>query len=124
MAYVTYNEDSLAAYLNSSLFEYSEDYGIKENVNSIDINLGTSRWNVSNIKCNITDIYFTKEIKIIEDQPDLSMEIDNKNHRLGVQIQIEDPTIIYGVHIYTKKCYAYKTIDLNFSPFLIFFLFP
>ncbi len=49
---------------------------------------------------NFTDIIYDTEIKIIEDNPDSSLSVDKTIHCLGVQINISEPTILYGVDIY------------------------
>lgn len=98
-----FDEGTLNVSKKFPVLEIAENNGIKENVSSIDVNLDSSRWNVSNIECNITDLYFEREIKTIEDQPDSSEDLEKETHRLGVQIQIEDPMVIYGVYIYGKN---------------------
>ncbi|MFX1395293.1 MAG: hypothetical protein ACFFAH_17275, partial [Promethearchaeota archaeon] len=101
-AQIQYDDESLTAHLNCSIFEYSEDLGIKKNVSSIDINLETSRWKITDIELNITDISFKKEIKTVIDVPfpPNSFSIEKTFPLLGVQFHIEDPTILYGVDIY------------------------
>jgi len=100
-----FSEGSLTVDQNFLLIETSENTTTLNNINSVDINLGTSRWNVTNIKINVTDMYFKNETKVIEDKiVSTAFEtISRYLHCIGVQIEILVPTIIYGVYIYGQN---------------------
>ncbi len=102
------NGDSLTIPINFSMLEFGEKNGTNENVGSIDIEIPSSPLNLTNIQLNFTDINLGREIKTIEDQPYDYGEIFKKNPAskrlgLGVQINLTEATIIYGVYIYGYK---------------------
>ncbi|MFX0069483.1 MAG: hypothetical protein ACFFAO_00115 [Candidatus Hermodarchaeota archaeon] len=86
---------------NFTINEFSENNGTIVNETSIDIDLGSSRWNVTGIELNFTDIKQEHEIKTIEDTVDGDKYlIKNDNKAFGVQLNITEKTILYGVYIY------------------------
>jgi predicted Holliday junction resolvase-like endonuclease len=103
VSYAQNSNETIKLSQSFMLEEFSENFGTKENVSSIDIDLNSSRWNVTDIELNFTNIVFGKETKKIEDIPDDRESLDNKQHALGVQIIIANPTIIYGVNLYLKN---------------------
>ena len=98
-----FNEGSLAVNHNFSLIETTEDSGTQENVSSVDINLDNSRWNITNLKLNITNKSFQKEIKTIADEEFSSYQINYVLTRLGLQLQINYNTTLYGLYIYGQN---------------------
>jgi len=90
--------------------EFSENSGTQENVTSIDIDLGSSRWNVTDIELNFTNIKLERQTKSIEDSEEgFQYKTINKDHPvknyvgLGVEIYLPVNTTIYGVYIYGYK---------------------
>jgi hypothetical protein len=80
--------------------EFSTSYGFFAGNNTLDLDLPSSSWNIDEIELNFTDVEFGLEVKVIEDNPTGSFSIDKFHDGYGVQISIQDPTIIYGVQIY------------------------
>jgi len=110
------NGNSLTIPINFSMVEFGEKNGINENVGSIDIEIPSSSWNLTDIQLNFNDIKLEREIKTIEDQKYGVYDYiykRNPSHRrycLGVQINLTEATIIYGVYIYGYK--TSETIEL------------
>ena len=52
---------------NFILEEFSENFGGQENVTSVEIDLGSSKWNVTDVELNFTNIKLEREVKSIED---------------------------------------------------------
>ncbi|MHA2289475.1 MAG: hypothetical protein ACXABG_11885, partial [Promethearchaeota archaeon] len=94
---------SLEINSNLELIEYSLKTGFNENVTSINIELPSDTWNINDIELNFDEIEFETEVKIIEESPSNFVVIDKFNHGYGVQIKINDPTIIYGINIYANN---------------------
>ena len=95
---------------NFDLNEYSKFNDTDQNVNSINITLPSSSWSIQDIELNFTDIKFGKELKIIEAQNYTGnysrvyyQQIGDRNHGLGIQIKLTEPTTIYGVDLYGNK---------------------
>ncbi len=94
---------TLTAPLSFSMYEFSEELESEENATSIDISLPSSSWNLTDIQVNFTDIDFNREVIVIEDEPDDSNFINQKSIKgIAVQINITEPTILYGVYIYGR----------------------
>ena len=91
---------SLVINTDFELIEYSLKRGHKENVSSINILLPSNTWNIDNIELNFDEMEFGTEEKIIEDVAIDSVVIDKFNDGYGVQIEMIDSTIIYGIEIY------------------------
>ena len=102
-------EDSLTIPINFSMLEFGERYGTNENVGSIDIEIPSSSWSFTEIQLNFTDIKLDRETKTIEVQqygfyghiyrksPAL------KRYGLGVQINLTEAIIVYGLYMYGYK---------------------
>jgi hypothetical protein len=97
--------------------EFSEMSGKKINVNSINIELPETTWNLVDIEVNFTDITRLYEVKSIEDHyinkyKDIYNE---KFHRFGraVQLKLTEPSLIYGVYIYGYK--TPNSVDISFQ---------
>lgn len=110
------NEDSLTIPINFSILEFGERNGTNENIGSIDIDIPSSSWNLTDIQLNFTDIKLEREIKTIEDQQYGKYgHIYNRNpsqrmYCLGVQINLTEATIIHGIYLYGYK--ASETTEL------------
>ena len=94
------SEDSMEINTNFELIEYSLKRGYIENVSSINILLPSNTWNIDDIELNFDELEFGTEEKIIEDTATDSTVIDKFNDGYAVQIEVSDPTIIYGIGIY------------------------
>lgn len=101
--------------------EFSKKVGSQQDVNSIQIPLISSTWNISNIDLNISDIKGDREIKIIEDQlQDISQKKlyykNSQDYYIGLasQLTITSLTTIYGVYIYGGKG-SLTIIDATFQ---------
>jgi len=103
------------------LNEYSKFNETDQNVNSINITLPSSSWFIQDAELNFTEIKFGKELKIIESQNYTGnygrvyyQQIGDRNHGLGIQIKLTEPTTIYGVDLYGIKEKDNPTI-INFQ---------
>ena len=103
------------------LNEYSKFNETDQNVNSINITLPSSSWSFQDVELNFTEIKFGKELKIIESQNYTGnysrvyyQQIGDRNHGLGIQIKLTEPTTIYGVDLYGIKERDNPTI-INFQ---------
>lgn len=96
------NGKSLTRPTHIDMTELTDDFGMKESNSSIKIPLPSSTWNVSHINLNFTDIKLEREINPIEDNTTvLAGYTIGKEHRgLGVQLNITEPTKIFGVSLY------------------------
>ena len=94
----------------NSVFQFQQDAVKKgyltENV-SIQLDLPSESWNIQDMELNFTEINFEPEVKIIENNTSHGTfkRVYNKNSQniitgQAVQLEIEDPSLIYGVYIY------------------------
>jgi hypothetical protein len=97
------NEIPQSVDVNFKFFENSMKQGYFQNANSIEVELPSSSWNIKDVEINFSDINYDNEIKVIENNRTNNVIIDKFHHGYGIQIQILDPTIIYGVNIYGKN---------------------
>jgi len=102
VGYAQLNGDSLTIPTNFVIHEFSKATGMREGNNSINIDIQSPTWNITNIELNFTDIRSGREIKMIEDeQGDYDLkDVDKKTKAFGVQVNITEPTIVYGVKIF------------------------
>jgi hypothetical protein len=108
VAYAQSNGDSLTIPTNFTLLELGEDKGRKENASTIDLVVPTSNWTLNEMQLNFTDIKLGQETKTIEDESFGVYTIYRKNsqfrvHGYGIQINLTEPTILFGVEIYGFK---------------------
>lgn len=81
--------------------EFTENIDNSTSVSSINIPLPSEGWNITNIELNISDIKLGKEVKTVEDKGQTISTIDSKGKLgYGVELNITEPTIIFGVYIY------------------------
>ena len=92
--------DSLTIPTNFVINEFSNATGTIESNNSININIQSPTWNITNIELNFADIRLGREVKVIEDGEYELKAVDKKEKAFGVQVNITEPTIVYGVKIY------------------------
>jgi hypothetical protein len=95
-------EDSIEISKEFTLMEYSKTIGTYYNISDIDFELPSSTWEIDSIEFNFTNVEFGLEVKTIEDTPVdmVTIEKFDNNYGYGVQVEIDDPTIIYGVLLY------------------------
>ncbi|MFW9902451.1 MAG: hypothetical protein ACFFDY_14385, partial [Candidatus Thorarchaeota archaeon] len=96
------NNNSLTIPLNFSILEFSDKKGAMDNVSSIDIELPSSTWQITQIELNFTNIeYFMREINNVEDNATGNNLFLEKHglKGLGVQIELNTTTIINGAYI-------------------------
>ncbi|MFX0037964.1 MAG: hypothetical protein ACFFCY_05605 [Promethearchaeota archaeon] len=113
-------EEDMPLYVDfkHQMFQTSITTGYFQNANSIYIDLPSSDWNIKDVEINFTNIRFDTETIVIEDniiQNKYSL-ISKANYGYGVQIKIEDSTILYGVQIYgnnisTQSALVYVQIN-------------
>lgn len=106
-------DTSLPVYTNFEMTEYSILEGTNENISSINLNLPSDTWNVDEIELNFTDIDFTRETLVVEEQHYgtfnqnfVNVFYKNTPQRIvgqGIQIKLMNPTILYGVEIFGRK---------------------
>jgi len=94
------NGDSLTISTNFVIHEFSKATETIESNNSINIDIQSPTWNISSIELNFTDIRLRSEVKVIEDGDYELKAVDKKEKAFGVQVNITEPTIVYGVKIY------------------------
>ncbi len=93
---------------NFVLEEYSKFNETSQKVNFVDLTLPSSSWSIQDIKLNFTNIQFIENNTIEDKQYGNSYEINFQNEPqkllgVGVQIQLNVSTTIYGVYIYARK---------------------
>ncbi|MFX1464587.1 MAG: hypothetical protein ACFFBF_16305, partial [Promethearchaeota archaeon] len=110
------NNNSLTVPLNFSIFEFSDKKGVINNARSIDIELPSSTWQITQIELNFTNIeYYKREINTVEDNAtgkDLFLRKNNIEW-LGVQIELNTTTIIYGAYININVTLPHPMDNIN-----------
>ncbi len=84
-------------------FEMTEYANLEENINnvsSIEIQLDSSKWDITDIELNFTNIEFKREIKNIESNSVHSRELDKGDKAYAIEINITEPTDVFRVQIY------------------------
>ncbi len=111
------NNDTLNPHANFILTEFSEQISNSSDISTIDIPLASESWNITDIEMNITDIRLGKEIKIIEDLSDGSSKITigNALKGWGVQVNITEPTIVFGAYILGYRSIHTPTVPVHFQ---------
>ena len=97
-----YFNETLIYSRNFSMLEFSDEHGTKQNISSIDFDLGSSRWNVTSLELNFTDIKLERETITVEENGDNVKTVSKKDDEegWGVQINITERTLVFGVYIY------------------------
>ncbi|MDX1797901.1 MAG: hypothetical protein R3255_04570, partial [Candidatus Lokiarchaeia archaeon] len=96
------NNNSLRIPLNYSISEFSDKKGSIDNISSIDIELPSSTWQLTQIELNFSNIEYTmRAINTIEDSPTGNNLFLYKHGLLGlgVQVILNTSTNIYGAYI-------------------------
>ncbi len=95
------NGESPPIVVNFEMSEYANIKDKLDNASSIEIPLDSSKWDVTNIELNFTNIEFKREIQEIEGNIiGHSRELDKNDKARAIQINITEPTDIFGVQIY------------------------
>jgi len=95
------NEITLTNPTHVNMIELADNIDTKESNSTIRIPLPSSTWNVTQIDLNFTNIKLEREINTIEDNTTVGFHTLGKDVRgMGVQINITEPTKIFGVYIY------------------------
>lgn len=91
--------------LKYPMYEYADKIGQVNKTESIAIALPSDTWNLTKIELNFSDIKLGKETKEFEvyDTGFKVIERSGNNYGYGVQINILEPTTIYGTYIYGFK---------------------
>jgi len=91
--------------LKYPMYESADIISQVNNTESIEIALPATSWNVTKFELNFTDIRLGKEIKEFEviDTGFKVIEKFGNNYGYAVQINISEPTTVYGTYIYGFK---------------------
>ena len=91
--------------LKYPMYEYADKIGQVNNTESIGIALPSDIWNLTKIELNFTDIKLGQETKEFEvyDNGFKVIERSGNDYGYAVQINILEPTTIYGAYIYGFK---------------------
>ena len=104
--------------LKYPMFEYAEKINQENSTQSIGIVLPSETWKVTKFELNFTDIKLGKEIKEFETY-DTGFKVIEKfgsHYGYGVQINISEPTAVYGTYIYGfKNEWANKVLKVQIN---------
>jgi hypothetical protein len=103
-------EHDLVINLNNyfELIQSSNMQGSNSSVNSINVDLPTTEWNITKIELDFTNLTFEQETITIEDTPTAYdrvyyQNVNLNNYGLATQIRLSHPETIYGVLLYGNK---------------------
>jgi hypothetical protein len=116
-SYAQANGNTLNPHSEFLITEFSEYSSYNESISSIDIPLPSNSWNITEMEMNFTDIKLGKEIKTIEDSSDGSykMTVGNGIKGWGVQMNITEPTILFGAYVFGYRSTLTPSIPVNFQ---------
>jgi hypothetical protein len=84
--------------------EYANDLGQKSNESSVNIDIPSSRWNLTNININFTSIKMGSETVTLEEEESGFETIrHNYDEILGMQLNITEQTTVFAVEIFGYK---------------------
>jgi len=85
-----------------NMIEFANNINSKESNTSISIPIPSSTWNITQVNLNFSDIKLEREINAIEPNTTLlkAHPLGKDVRGMGVQINITEPTKIFGVYIY------------------------
>ncbi len=114
IAYAQTHEETINLPQNFQIDEFYENEGIMENVTSIDIDLGSSRWNITDVELNFTNIKFIRETRGIEtdNSSDHDKKLYKKDLGFAVEVKITEQTRIYGVQIHGQMVSLNQTTPM------------
>ena len=116
--YAQENEQLEITDLKYPMYEYADKIDQVNNTQSIGIALPSDTWNVTKFELNFTDIKLGRETKEFEvyDSGFKVIEKFGKDYGYGVQINISEPTTVYGTYIYGfKNEYADKVLKVQIN---------
>jgi len=103
-SYAQENGESLIVSSDFQMIGFSDDYGLKENLTSVNIDLLSADWTITELDLNFTSIKMNKEIKVIEEEASGFETLRGNYYEiLGMQLNITEPTILYSVDIFGYK---------------------
>jgi hypothetical protein len=82
------------------LTEFSEHSGENINVDDINITMPSSAWNITSLEANFTDIKLGEEVFTVEEESTTFKTIDKNHDGYGVQLNITEDILLFGVYIY------------------------
>jgi hypothetical protein len=96
------SEDSITIYSDFEMIEFGETQGELINMSSIEYTFPLDSGEIGEMELNFTDIQYNREVFPVEDTVTISSKQLQKNVAKGyaVQINITEPTEIYGANIY------------------------
>ena len=94
------NDISLTVHSKFDLLEFANSVGTKPSNDSISLALPSDNWNVTSIELNFTDVKQEREINVVEHNATDFETLRAAVPALGVQIDISEPTTIFGVYIF------------------------
>ncbi len=94
------NGDSLTIDVNYSIQEFTNFSSIQTNTNNINISLPSTKWNITNLELDFTDIKLGEELISIEEGGSSFRSIYKSMKGYGVQLNITEDITLLGVHIY------------------------
>jgi len=108
------NGESPPINLNFEMTEYANIRDNINNISSIEIPLNSSKWDLTNIELNFTNIEFKREIREIENNFVLHFkELDKNDKAQAIQINITEPTDIFGLQIYGYESNPATTTNIT-----------
>lgn len=100
IVYAQSNGESLTADVSYRCQEFSNFSTTKFNTNHVNISLPVTKWNVTNLELNITDIKLGEDIKSIEEADKNFKSVFKSVKGYGVQLNITEDITLLGVQIY------------------------
>ena len=94
------NGNSLTYDVEYRIHEFSNFSTLQINTNQINISLPSTKWNITNLDLNITDIKLGEELKSIEEGGSSFKAIYKSIKGYGVQLNITEDITLLGVQIY------------------------
>ncbi|MHA1671964.1 MAG: hypothetical protein ACTSV5_15545 [Promethearchaeota archaeon] len=82
------------------LTEFSEHVGENINVDTINVTMPSSRWNITSLEANFTNIKLGKEVYTVEEEGNSFKTIDKSIDGYGVQLNITEDVLLFGVYFY------------------------
>ena len=91
------------------LIEFSEHAGENINVDTMNITMPSSQWNITSLKANFTDIKLGKEVLTVEEEATTFLKIYKGIEGYGVQLNITEDILLFGLYIFGYLQYTSKS---------------
>ncbi|MFX0074323.1 MAG: hypothetical protein ACFE96_02695, partial [Candidatus Hermodarchaeota archaeon] len=114
VAHAQSNGDSLTIDVKYNLQEFSNFTKTQTNTDHVNISLSSTKWNVTNLEVDITDIKLGEEIKSIEENYSDFRYVYKSIKGYGVQLNITEDIELLGVEIY-----GYLEPELRIPPVFV-----